>query len=450
MSLAFKNLNLETKISLIILATIGLQQFPVIRVGGSFKIYELMAMGLLIVNLFAISKARFVSLLKLYAFGFFVLSPLLSLVFSYIFLNYPSGFFSAYKDTDSFKFNYYIFPALQLVYMFFNYAAINSIIKSERLYQSFDKLLRIFIWIATIIAVYSIYAMFGTDFISKLPEFIQNKHEFFYRSVGLSQEPSFYVLYQSWIVLFIFYAKNSFSKNSWWILMFINVLSLLFTFSTTLLALLIIVFASFFIFKNPLKTKIWIIIGLLAAIVIGYLIILSTNNLDYLEAYFYNKIINFFSAPEHTLDSGSFRSYTSRIGIEIFKAHPITGVGVGNSQYYMYLYEGKMGIRVFGETLIPGVFPQNSFSIVLSEQGLLGGIFFILMLYKMLVQFWKFRNYDGFTKMFFIGFLFNVSTLLTIAPVYSLFLWVFPALGLGYIRNINRSTLNEQLDANNL
>ena len=80
------------------------------------------------------------------------------------------------------------------------------------------------------------------------------------------------------------------------------------------------------------------------------------------ETLFLNKATNFFYAPDHTLDSGSFRSYTGRIGWEIFYNQPLLGVGVGNSVYYMHLYEFKMGIVNFGDTLSLGIFPQNLYA----------------------------------------------------------------------------------------
>lgn len=137
------------------------------------------------------------------------------------------------------------------------------------------------------------------------------------------------------------------------------------------------------------------------------------------------------------MDSGGFRSYTTGIGIKIFLDHWLTGVGVGNSIYYMHIYENRMGIISFGETLQPGSFPQNLFSIVLSEQGIIGGLLLIGFLFSCLRKFWRFRNNSKYNNMFLIGALFNITAMLTIAPEYSLFLWVFFALGLGYVKHIN-------------
>jgi O-antigen ligase len=328
-----------------------------------------------------------------------------------------------------------VFPVLQLIYMFFNYVVFYSIIEARKIYELFNRLVKLMVWIGTGIAIYSLFAMFVVDVVAKLPEFLQNKKEFLMRSTGLSQEPSFYVLYQTWLVLFVFYSKNLFNKWTWFLLLGLNIISLVFTFSTTLVALILIIGLSFFILKNPLKIKLLLLGGIAVSTLVVYVILLNSSNWDYIETFFINKLTNFFSSPDHTLDSGSFRSFTTRIGFAIFGQYPLFGVGVGNSIYYMYQFENKMGIIVFGERLFAGSFPQNAFSIVLSEQGIFGVLFFMLLLGKMFVEFWKFRNYDNYSRMFFIGFLFNVAALMTIAPIYSLFIWVFPALGIGYINH---------------
>lgn len=437
-------LGLQTKILCLIIFLIGFQQFPVIRAGGSFKIYELLAIGLLGLSLLKKTKSRNYLIVQLLALGLFVLSPLLSFIISYSVLDYPVGFFNTYSQTDSFKFNYYIYPALQMTYMFFNYTVFAAFMTTDTLYKIFERILKICIYIGTAIALYSLFAMFAYDVVANLPEFIQNKHEYGFRSTGLSQEPSFYMLYQTWIVLIIFSTKKLFSKYTWFFFFLINLISLLLTFSTTLIALVLILFFSFFILKYPIKTKIWLGMSSILAVLAIYLVLSNSSNWAYFESFFINKITNFFTAPDHTLDSGSFRSFTTRIGYAIFKDYPLSGVGVGNSIYYMYLYEGKMGILVFGERLFPGSFPQNSFSIVASEQGIFGICVFIGFLLKMLHLFWQYRNYNSYCRMFFIGYLFNIAALMTIAPIYSLFLWLFPALGIGYILFLKR-----QLSINN-
>lgn len=432
----FRYLDLKSKIVILIILFIGFQQFPVIRAGGSFKLYELLALCLLGISLFQVRTVKENLKFLRYPYLFFVVSPIISFFLALIFLEYPYGFYRQYLETDSFKFNYYIYPILQMIYMFFNYAVFSAILRTKKIYNFLPIIFKYSIYIGTMIALYSLFAMFFFDPISKLPAIIQNKHEYLFRSVGFSQEPSFYILYQTWIVLLVFYSRKFFSHYVWILIFSVNLLSLVFTFSTTLISLVLILFLTLFIFKSSAKKKIFIGAFMVFSLFAILYSLNGSSNWEYFESFFINKITNFFSSPDHTLDSGSFRSYTSRIGIAIFKDYPIAGVGVGNSIYYMYVYENKMGIILFGETLFAGSFPQNAFSIVLSEQGVFGIAFLIALLVKIGSIFWKYRSYDNYCKMFFIGYLFTLSSMISIAPVYSLFIWVFPAVGLGYIFNV--------------
>ncbi|BAU55755.1 hypothetical protein [Mucilaginibacter gotjawali] len=436
-----ENISITDNLILLIIVLIGFQQFPVIRIGGSFKLYELAALALLVIDFVYLKHFKFNSYTSIIAFGFFVVSPVLSYLYSVFFLDYPAGFYIYYPDADSFKFNYYVFPLLQLLYMFFNFCAINGIIGANFIYKNFDRVAKLIIITGTFISIYSLIAMSTVDVIGKLPQFIQNKSDFRFRSSGLSQEPSFYVLYQTWVCLFAVYSKHLFNKNIWRLILLINILSLITTFSTALVSLIAIIFLSAFFLKNSFKTRfsIFFLTGFFIATIIFAAFYFDLN--DLLNGFFLNKIQNFFTSPDHTMDSGGFRSYTTGIGVKIFLSHPLTGVGVGNSVYYMYLFENKMGIISFGETLQPGSFPQNLFSIVLSEQGIIGGLLLLGFLLSCLRKFWHYRNYSKYNNMFLIGILFNITAMLSIAPQYSLFIWVFFALGLGYIKHINMGSI---------
>lgn len=104
---------------------------------------------------------------------------------------------------------------------------------------------------------------------------------------------------------------------------------------------------------------------------------------------FQSKIEGFLTSPNYTTDSGSFRNYTSRIGIEIWKSSPLLGTGVSMSVYYMYIYEFAMGIDHFGEILTPTTYPQNLISQTLAETGLLGCIPLVILLAYTIIVLWK-------------------------------------------------------------
>jgi O-antigen ligase len=430
-------MNLKYNLTFFIIILIGFQQFPVLRIGGSLKVYEILAIILLLVNVSTYNQQMTIHKKVFFSWILFVISPIISLLVAYLTIRYPTDFFLAYpKTSDSFKFNYEVFPILQLLYMFFCFSVISTIYTNKLLYRNTDKVIKISVIIGTCIAIYSLIACFTTDIIIYLPEFIQHRTEYIFRSCGLSQEPSFYVLYQGWIVLFTYYSKKIFKKITWILLMTINIFSLLLTFSTSLIGFVIVLLASIFLFKN--SKKIYFIFICFLCISGGYLYITMSNNIEFVESIFINKAQNFFSSPNHTMDSGSFRSYTARIGLEMFKDYPITGVGVGNSVYYMHKYDSRMGIVEYGETLHAGIFPQNTFTCVLAEQGLIGGIGLFFLIAVIIRSSWKNRNKNTLCKVFFIGCLFNIIAMFAITPVYSLFIWVFMAFALGYYNYLDK------------
>src|ERR1700710_2890881 len=134
-SMSFKN-----KLLFLIIVLIGFQQFPVIRVGGSFKIYELLAIIVMFINLIQIKDVKFVKIVSIFAFLFFVVSPIFSYLYLNFFIGYPSAYYTRFPHAaESFKHNFYVFPLLQMIYMFFNFAVFNSLLSATELYRNFEQ-----------------------------------------------------------------------------------------------------------------------------------------------------------------------------------------------------------------------------------------------------------------------------------------------------------------------
>ena len=422
-----------------IIILIGFQQFPVIRIGGSFKIYELLALILLL----KFKSPAVKDLTQTCLWILFILSPIVSFIHYILFLGTPKTFYLHYPTAiGSFKFDSILFTILQIVYMLFCYSAISKIYKDKWLYHNFNKLRKTITIVGTSIAIYSLFALFVYDPVPHLPTFVQNKGIFFFRSGGLSQEPSMYVIYQTWIVLFNYYSKDLFRRKIWKIMLLINISSLILTFSTTLVVLLPIILLSTFFNKSSLKLRVIILFFIFVVLLIGYILLLNSGYYDLFETLFIHKLENFLTPSDHTLDSGSFRNYTNRIGWAIFNDHPLVGVGVGNSVFFMHLYEYKMGIVSFGEMLQAGSFPQNLFAAVFAEQGLLGGCTLLFFLFLIIKNIWKNRNSHPFGKMFLIGGLFNIMAMFTNANIYALFIWIFLAVAIGYNRYYQQNKQN--------
>ena len=410
---------------------IGFQQFPIIRLGGSFRLYEIIAVFLLM--LFIKSKsAKFkrIDILLLMLFGF---SPIISLISNWIQNGYPYSFYHEYPYiVGDFRFNFFIFPFLQIFLCFLNFVVIRYFVSVHE-YWDYKRYIKAFVIVGTIIAPYSLFSFFtDTNIIRVLPSSFQHVSEYHFRTSGFSQEPGCYVLYQSWVVLFSIYIRDCFSpKKGYWIIA-INILALILTLSSLLIVWCVLIIISPFIFKMSLKSKVRvaIIVGMVFTII--YLFTYSSEYYPIIENYFVNKINNFFSTPDHTLDSGSFRNYTGRIGHRIFGDNPVWGVGVGNSIYYMHLYANYMGIVTYGEEIGPGVFPQNLLSCTLAEQGAVGFLLLIIFVVYIVNIAFKCRNYNRLSKLIFLGTLFNIASMASLAPIYSMFLWIPLSYGLGY------------------
>lgn len=434
-----------------IFITIGFQQVFVLRFGGSLKLYEVFSLILMFLIIYEAIIKRKLSVTKgsVYTFLFFVVSPLISLILFYVYSHDFRDYYEMYPDATGLRYDASLTPIILFFYFIINWFVINSVITSEEVYRHTNAILRGGLIVATIIALYGLYAAFFSgvlgwvDPIKLLPEYIQYKADqssYGFRVAGFSQEPSFYVLFQSWVVLFIYFYKNLFSQSVRKVLLIINISALIFTFSSALLGLVVAMIINMFLFSGFQKTILIILAGLFLAL-LG-VAVLPSEMLELVYYVFFYKIQGYLSAPVHTLDSGAFRSFTTRLGIEIFKDYPLFGVGPGTSNFFMHQYVNFLNIEVFGETLKKGSFPQNTYSKVLAEQGLLGFIFLMLFLLTSIISFYRCAKQNYAIRVFFIGSVTTAIMLLSIAPQYSLFIWLFIALGLNNLQWLNYENNN--------
>lgn len=426
----------KTDILILIFFFIGCQQFPIMRIGGPIKVYELL--GLFLLMRYGIKKPR--DLVTWGMFVMFVLSPILSWFNSW-FVDIPISYYSRYPEAaNSVKFGGRTYSFFQLLFSIVSYCVAYNIIYSKNLWVRFDRWIRTLIKIGVVISIIGMIDAFIFNPIAMLPDFIQNVGEYEGRNNGLFLEPSMYVLYQTWITLFAFVYRNKFRGNRGGYFLWINAVSLLTTLSSSLAAFAIGLLSMPFVFKSSKKTRMTIIFGLVTFVLVVILVAQYTGLYDELQYALYYKIENFFTPSDHTMDSGSFRNFTSRVGLEIFKAHPLLGVGVGNSPFFMHLYESKMGIVVWGEELSMSTMPQSFYACLLAEQGLLGGLGFVLMLMGFIPKVWKNRNLGSLGKIFYLGVLTNLGVLFSVPIIYSLYLWVFLALALSYYNIVGKET----------
>lgn len=420
---------------------IGCQSLPVISIGGStFKIYELLGLILLMQGI----KYRKMIFLQC-CFFYFIIAPCLSLLWGWLVLGYPTGFFdhfAGYPTLHSLKLNYYIFPFFCLIFMFANYCAIYSIVTNDWIYRNVYKVLRLFVYVGTVISLFSLLTLIGFDIRSILPAALYTSRGYIdARSSGFCLEPSSYIIYQTWVVIFTLAIRNQFKgKLYWYATLALNLVSLFLTMSSSLIVFAIILLLSpFLILKSSAKLKISIITFIVTIFIAGVSLLEYWGIYDDFMYIFQSKIEGFLTSPNYTTDSGSFRNYTSRIGIEIWKSSPLLGTGVSMSVYYMYIYEFAMGIDHFGEILAPTTYPQNLISQTLAETGLLGFISLVILLAYTIIVLWKKRKSDPLVSYLLMGTLCNTVYFSTNYTLYSFYLWVFIAFSVGYCFHINQS-----------
>ena len=95
-------------------------------------------------------------------------------------------------------------------------------------------------------------------------------------------------------MLFTYYAKELFSIKVWLFMLTINVLSLFFTFSTSLIAFDVLIILSYFLCSTTKKQKISIVFISFIFFCVGYFVLLESGYYDLFETLFLNKATNFF------------------------------------------------------------------------------------------------------------------------------------------------------------
>lgn len=444
LGIAKRGMGISAIFCLSIILTVGFQQFPVIRLGGSFRLYELFAVLLLLSSLAcgSLFKQR-----ELWSTFFFVVAPVLSATLFWLgWKDDIRGYYESFGVRGEFRYGVFVAVAVPLLYYILSGVAFTEISKSRLIFERRETVVVFFVLVGNAIAIVALLSslmngMFGIATpIQLLPDFIQNvgKLSYGFRTYGFSQEPSFYVLYQGWVFLITYAYRHQFNIVARTYLLGVALLALMLTLSSALLGLVVAsVFASLLL--GSLKKRLRRLLYLTACLSLAVVAIIASGSGGEFFYAFYTKIVGFFSIPETTLDSGQFRAYTSLIGLNIFLDYPWTGVGPGASIFFMHAYEHAVPIRVFGESLNPGSFPQSSFASILSDLGIVGFMSFMgLWFYILNTLFRSARAFDE-AGVFFTGSLFTFISLLSVAPAYSMFIWVLPAFGICVARGLAQS-----------
>ena len=181
----------------------------------------------------------------------------------------------------------------------------------------------------------------------------------------------------------------------------------------------------------------------------SYMFLSSFVDIEVLNYAMVQKIEDFLIGKEDAGGSGGFRHYESTLGWIIYKDNPFLGVGVGNSNYFMHLAAEKSDIIPMDEQLNERSFPPNTFSCVFAEQGTMGGGIFLLMIFVIVKRAWKARKFR-YGKVFFTAIIFNIGCLMMIAPQYSMYLWMYIIMAMGYYRAEERKLLGNDENSDRL
>lgn len=442
MSSIYEN-NLIYRLLLIIFITIFYQQVFVINVGGSFKIYEIVALLLLII-FFATTQKKIYSKESLMLFLFFILLPPIGTI-SNLFNPVYEGYYQRFPEAaNSLRFNRWFAAPMIYLYYIFNWIVINYIIGSNLIYINRLKIVRLFVYSGSIVAFYALYGKFlinGHGFPDLIPGFLDyrnSKPSVQPRPAGFSIEPGTYVLIQSWLVLYLCFFRNLFQRKLvYYGLLSVNILALVLTMSSSLVGLAMGILIFYWI-RGGVIRKIKMLASLFVLVILTLWIIDLLGLTHALEYVFIVKISNFFNSTNYQriTDSGEIRSYTTKLGIEIFKAYPIFGVGGGNSYFHMWFYDKSVQQIIRFDSA-----PQNAFAKVAAELGFFGLLSLIAFFSKLLIKTYKYvkiSKCDPFLKAGFIGVIMTIFMLNAIYPIYSLFIWVNIALTMNIIYYSNR------------
>jgi len=403
-------------------AVIYFQNAFVLSIGAVFKMYDLLSIVLLV---FWLVRGKYIipKGVTLAAFLLFVVSPILSYLFSLVY-DY-NGFVSKYGDLISLKSTPYIGSLFVMIFYILTWVALAFVISNKYVFQKRDALLKVFVIMGSVVAIYSLYGSFAVNllgFPDIVPSFLDNRNfppSKAFRATGFSNEPGSYILMQGWNILILFFKKDLFQKKWRTSLLGLHLIVALLTMSSNIISIFAVYIIWAFANKKVLQLSILggvftlFLLYLAAYIDIGYIL--------------FDKVVLFLSEPTQITSSGEFRSYTTRIGFDIFSDYPIFGVGPGSSPMHMYKYQFDYGIQIWGESISPDSSPQNGYSQLLSEFGLFGFASFIAFIFFYFKNAVHIKN-ASHKSIAIYGMIMTLIFLNAFYPLYTLFLWLIPAL----------------------
>ena len=406
--------------------TIFFQQVFVINIGASLKIYEILSFPFLFCFLLDL---KIYSKKNILLFILFISIPLINLILFRFAFN--DDYYTRFSESvGSIRFDHRATGILIFIYTALTFSTINFITKSKHVYLNQDKLIRYYIYASVFTSFYCFYAVLINlfslpDIVPSIFDFRNSKPSDQFRATGFSSEPGTLILSLSWSLYFLLFYKNLFSYKTRYFFTILIVFTLLLTMSSMLLSILFCLFINYLLFEKNVKLR--NILNVFVSLILLFGISLLIFDYEFIRYTFFEKVLEFLSTPYDTLSSGSFRAFTSSLGLDIFYNFPIFGVGAGNSVFLMFQNENHKGILVWGEVLSNSSYPQNSHIKLLAEYGAFGYACFAAYLFCICRECYS-QLSDDMLKVGLLGILNTIIMLSAIFPEYSLFIWINIAL----------------------
>lgn len=378
-------MNFNYYIFQIFLCSYFLQQAFVLNLGGSIKIFDLLGL------VFALHQLRYHTL-NTVTFLVLCMSLLgLVLIFFEPNFNFRNTYLELYPSASmSIRHGTYGGPMYVGVLLLVWYSS-TRILSSDK-FLVFPtkiklKIIENFINFGVLVSLYSIWAMVFVGNFS-FPDLVPNvfdarnsqPEDYPFRTIGFSDEPSMLFVTLNFLLFVMVSMGRAVSIRHLKLKIFIVALSMLLTFSSLMVSIVVAAFI-YGVMKLDLKITGIMIFACGICIAALYLVAKYFGILNFLIYTFYSKFLTFFST-DITVGAG-FRSFTARTGVEAILQYPIgTGFGQHFVLWQSYLSENNLSHPSLDYSSVV----QNGLVQFALEFGILGLFLFLYYFYHIYTQ----------------------------------------------------------------
>ncbi|KMJ58743.1 polysaccharide polymerase [Bacillus sp. LL01] len=242
------------------------------------------------------------------------------------------------------------------------------------------------------------------------------------RLIGLLEDPNFFVFYNT--LFFAYYICNPHTwKNRLGLMLCIT--ANLLTFSRGGLVALVIMFIIYLVLNKPVK-QIKILLGsLLSLSLLAYIVIvqLKFDMLGIIDSRF----------EDFANDGGSGRFELWERAWDFFSNNMILGIGAFNfSNYNLFHHNDTLTVH-------------NTFLDILSESGLVGISFFLVFIYLVFIQLWRF-NVHRVKQYLFLAYIGFVLQMMFLSVIINDMFFMYIAILSTFLHSIQRERSNKKDD----